>query len=95
MKSIQKGDMEQVVKASPCCHSERDIGYIFVVDSIATIAGMCNYCGQQSEPLNVAYEGDGAWDVYRLQRIEPLDEADEISELTSIAVYEELSKETI
>lgn len=95
-KPITKGDLVQVVRAAPCCKSEKDIGHTFVVDRVATIAGMCNYCGQQSTSLNVAYEaGDGPWDVYRLQRIEPLDEADEIAELTAIAIYEELQKETL
>lgn len=95
MKPIAKGDLVQVVRAAPCCKSEKDIGHAFTVDRVAVIAGMCNYCGQQSQSLNVAYEaGEGPWDAYRLQRIEPLEEKDEIEELTAISIYEDLTRET-
>lgn len=81
---IKVGDLVIVVKPTPCCGNEAVVGAPFIVSRIAMAKGRfhCSHCNTTWPSQMVA---DGlhkhfVYQLWRLKRIPPLEELDELSE---------------
>lgn len=85
---IKPGDLVQVVAPSMCPAAPLNagLGYTYTVDETypSSMTGRaCGYCGGEKHFPNAmgATDGHGAWyPFYRLKRIPPLDELDDVKQ---------------
>lgn len=75
-KPISVGDLVVLVKPTPCCGDERNVGRFFTVLSLTKKPGFpwCNHCAAERQTLSVQIADKGWVELYRLKRIPPLDE---------------------
>jgi hypothetical protein len=73
VSAIKVGDLVVVVKAV-CCN-DKDIGYIFTVDRIATHETHCRFCYRDFGLFTMAMTNNSyGFGLQELKRIPPLDE---------------------
>lgn len=77
MSNIKPGDLVVITRHASCCKTNACLGRIFTVRAVGRFSGNCHVCGTYHDVVAAKFEEvNGACELHRLTRIDPLPESE-------------------